>query len=62
MPRVVDHPVLIPGSGQIRIPMLACGICGSDDHIIDGSTVPPILPVALCHEASDVVDQRVSRS
>ncbi|XVQ16279.1 alcohol dehydrogenase catalytic domain-containing protein [Spirillospora sp. CA-255316] len=35
--------------------MPGCGICGSDVHIIDGSTLRAYLPVTLGHEASGVV-------
>jgi propanol-preferring alcohol dehydrogenase len=35
--------------------MRACGICGSDVHIVEGSTRVAKLPIVLGHEASGVV-------
>lgn len=32
----VDLPVPSPGPGQIRVQVLACGVCRTDLHIIDG--------------------------
>jgi len=55
-PHIVDRPVPVPGAGQVRIAMRACGICGSDIHIIDGSTVPARRPIVLGHEAAGVID------
>ena len=55
-PALVDRPVPEPGPGQVRVAMRACGICGSDVHIIEGSTVPARLPIVLGHEASGIID------
>jgi propanol-preferring alcohol dehydrogenase len=55
-PALVERPVPEPGRDEVRIAMRACGICGSDVHIIDGETVPAFLPIVLGHEASGVVD------
>jgi alcohol dehydrogenase, propanol-preferring len=51
----VERPTV--GRGQVRVAMRACGICGSDVHIIEGSTVPAHLPIVLGHEASGVVEE-----
>lgn len=37
------------------IDVKACGICGSDIHIIDGEVQLPNLPVILGHETSGIV-------
>src|ERR1700744_4399614 len=55
-PPLVARPVPEPGPGQVRVAMRACGICGSDVHIIEGSTVPARLPIVLGHEASGIID------
>jgi propanol-preferring alcohol dehydrogenase len=55
-PVLVERPIPEPDPGEVRVAMRACGICGSDVHIIDGATVPEFLPIVLGHEASGVVD------
>ena len=52
-----DVPEPEPGTGQVRIRVKACGICGSDFHGLDGSTGRRIPPVIMGHEASGVVDR-----
>jgi propanol-preferring alcohol dehydrogenase len=44
-----------PGPGEVLVAMRACGICGSDVHIVEGSTRVARLPIVLGHEASGVV-------
>lgn len=58
----VDKPVAIdevevpePGSGEIQIRVRACGICGSDVHIVQGVTLTGPLPITLGHEAAGIV-------
>jgi len=54
--RVVDDVhVREPAAGEVRVRVLASGICHSDLNVLDGtSPVPP--PVVLGHEAAGVVD------
>lgn len=51
-------PGLIPGRGEVRVRIAACGVCGTDVHIYHGSKgsadVTP--PVVLGHEFSGVVE------
>lgn len=47
-----------PGPGEVLIKVMACGICGSDVHGMDGSTGRRQPPVIMGHEASGVVDGR----
>ena len=54
-PRVEDVPVPAPGPGEVRVRVRACGICGSDVHIVHGTT-PAAVPLTLGHEPSGVVD------
>lgn len=53
-----DLPDLIPGEGEVRIRVAACGVCGTDVHIYHGSKgsaeVTP--PVVLGHEFAGVVE------
>lgn len=46
--RIVDEP--IPGPSEVIISVFACGICGTDLHIIDGDSYQPQLPFVLGHE------------
>lgn len=56
-PRLDEVTVPEPGPGRVRISMRACGICGSDLHLIDGSTAPGLLPLTLGHEPAGVIDK-----
>lgn len=51
-----DVPQPQPGPGEVLIKVIACGICGSDVHGMDGSTGRRQPPVIMGHEASGVVD------
>jgi alcohol dehydrogenase, propanol-preferring len=39
-----------PGAGQVRLDVLACGVCRTDLHVIDGELPHPKLPLVLGHE------------
>ncbi|MDR3575572.1 MAG: zinc-dependent alcohol dehydrogenase family protein [Anaerolineaceae bacterium] len=39
-----------PGTGQILIKVLACGVCRTDLHIFDGELSRPKLPLIMGHE------------
>jgi propanol-preferring alcohol dehydrogenase len=45
-----------PGPGQIRIRVLACGVCRTDLHVVDGELTSPKLPIIPGHEIVGVVD------
>ena len=53
---VQDVPVPEPGPGEVRVAVRACGVCGSDVHVLHGVTPSGPLPLTLGHEASGVVD------
>lgn len=55
-PEVTTVAVPEPGAGEVRVAMRACGICGSDLHVIEGSTVASFLPITLGHEPAGIVD------
>ncbi|XP_074129877.1 alcohol dehydrogenase 1-like [Sminthopsis crassicaudata] len=44
-----------PKAGEVRIKVISSGICGSDNHIING-TYPVPLPAILGHEGAGVVE------
>ncbi|MBA2519000.1 MAG: zinc-dependent alcohol dehydrogenase family protein [Chloroflexia bacterium] len=48
--RVVDVPTPEPGPDEVLIRTGACGICGTDLHIIDGEFPPTKYPVVPGHE------------
>jgi 2-desacetyl-2-hydroxyethyl bacteriochlorophyllide A dehydrogenase len=45
-----------PGAGEIRVRVLAAGICHSDAHYRDGTASVGFLPITLGHEIAGVVD------
>jgi S-(hydroxymethyl)glutathione dehydrogenase / alcohol dehydrogenase len=51
---VDDLTVREPGRGEVRVDVLASGICHSDLNVIDG-TSPRDAPIVLGHEAAGVV-------
>jgi len=45
-----ELPVPTPGPKQILLKVLACGVCRTDLHILDGELDQPKLPLVLGHE------------
>ncbi len=39
-----------PGTTEIRVDVLACGVCRTDLHVVDGELPSPKLPLILGHE------------
>jgi threonine dehydrogenase-like Zn-dependent dehydrogenase len=52
--RLEDVPIPAPGFGECLVEVAACGLCGSDLHILDGS-VAASRPLTLGHEAAGTV-------
>jgi propanol-preferring alcohol dehydrogenase len=52
--REVDLPV--PGPGEIRVRVRACGICRTDLHVIEGDLPPRKRPVIPGHQVVGTVD------
>ncbi|GAA1745187.1 zinc-binding dehydrogenase [Aeromicrobium alkaliterrae] len=44
-----------PGPDEVLVRVRACGICGSDLHVLDGDVAVPRLPLTLGHEAAGEV-------
>jgi alcohol dehydrogenase, propanol-preferring len=47
-----------PGPGQLKLQVLACGVCRTDLHILDGELDRPKLPLVLGHEIVGRVVER----
>ncbi|HTI58734.1 zinc-dependent alcohol dehydrogenase family protein [Mucilaginibacter sp.] len=45
-----ELPVPVPAAGQVLIRVLACGICRTDLHVMDGELTEPKLPLIPGHE------------
>jgi L-iditol 2-dehydrogenase len=50
-----DVPDPLISDNEVLVKVLACGICGSDVHGLDGSTGRRIPPMIMGHEASGVI-------
>ena len=48
--RAATLPDPVPGSGQVRLRVAACGVCRTDLHVADGELPHPKLPLVLGHE------------
>ena len=46
-----------PGPDEIRLRVLACGVCRTDLHVIDGELPEPRLPIIPGHEIVGTIDQ-----
>jgi propanol-preferring alcohol dehydrogenase len=56
-PLVLEElPVPLPGPGEIRIRIEACGVCRTDLHLVDGELPNPKLPVIPGHEIVGRID------
>ena len=53
---LVDLPDPIPGPGEIRVKVSACGICRTDLHVIEGDLPPGRMPVVPGHQVVGTVD------
>ena len=48
--RLVELPVPAPGPGQVLLRVLACGVCRTDLHILEGELPPHRSPVVPGHQ------------
>jgi propanol-preferring alcohol dehydrogenase len=51
-----DQPDPVPGPGEIRVRIAACGVCRTDLHVVDGELPNPKLPIVPGHEIVGRVD------
>ena len=55
--KLATEPDPTPGPGDVVVRVRACGICGTDIHIIDGEFPPTVYPIIPGHEfGGDVVE------
>lgn len=52
-----EVPDPVPGPGEIRVKVLACGVCRTDLHVVDGDLTHPKLPIIPGHEIVGRIDQ-----
>jgi propanol-preferring alcohol dehydrogenase len=53
---LADLPVPEPGPGEVRLRVLACGVCHTDLHLAEGELPLPRLPVVPGHQVVGVVE------
>jgi alcohol dehydrogenase, propanol-preferring len=51
-----ELPDRSPGSGEIRVKVVACDVCRTDLHVVDGELPDPVLPIIPGHEIVGRVD------
>ncbi len=54
---LMELPQPQPGDGQLLIRVLACGICRTDLHVVDGDLTEPHLPLVPGHQIIGVVEK-----
>jgi propanol-preferring alcohol dehydrogenase len=52
-----EWPDPVPGAGEIRVRVSACGVCRTDLHVVDGDLPDPKLPVIPGHEIVGRIDR-----
>jgi propanol-preferring alcohol dehydrogenase len=52
----LELPDPVPGPGQVRLRVAACGVCRTDLHVIDGELPEPKSPIIPGHEIVGRVD------
>jgi len=55
--KLVEVPTPHPQDGEIRLKILACGVCRTDIHIAEGDLALKKSPIVLGHEIVGIVDQ-----
>jgi alcohol dehydrogenase, propanol-preferring len=48
--RPAELPEPVPGAGEVLLRVLACAVCRTDLHIVDGELTQPKLPLVLGHQ------------
>ncbi len=56
--RFVEVPDPVPGPGEIRVRVRACGVCRTDLHVIEGDLPPVRAGIIPGHQIVGVVDAR----
>jgi propanol-preferring alcohol dehydrogenase len=53
---LTELPDRQPGPGQIRVKVLACGVCRTDLHVVDGELPDPQVPIIPGHQIVGRID------
>jgi propanol-preferring alcohol dehydrogenase len=59
--RLEERPIPEPGPGQVLIRVLACAVCRTDLHVVDGELPRPKLPLVPGHEIIGTVVKGADR-
>ncbi len=51
-----EPPDRLPGPGQVRGAIVACGVCRTDLHVVDGELPDPRFPIIPGHEIVGRID------
>lgn len=51
-----DIPEPVPGPGELRVRILACAVCRTDLHVVDGELLDPKVPLVPGHEIIGQID------
>lgn len=54
--RMETRPLPEPGPGEVRLRVVACAVCRTDLHVVDGELDLPHLPLVPGHEIVGIVD------
>ena len=54
--RELERPAPVPGAGQVRLRVLACGVCRTDLHVVDGELPDLGRPVVPGHQVVGLID------
>ncbi|MET3650609.1 zinc-dependent alcohol dehydrogenase family protein [Dyella japonica] len=54
---LVEEATPVPGPGQVRLEIRACGVCRTDLHVCDGELPQARYPVVPGHEIVGIVDE-----
>ena len=54
--RLEERPDPVPAKGEVRLRVIACAVCRTDLHLVDGELTDVVLPVIPGHEIVGVVD------
>jgi alcohol dehydrogenase, propanol-preferring len=57
----IELDVPVPGTTQILVRVLACGVCRTDLHVVDGELTDAAIPIVPGHEIVGRVEQRGNR-
>lgn len=56
--QLCDVPIPVPGPKQLLIKIIACGVCRTDLHVVDGELPHPVLPMIPGHQIVGTVVDR----